>query len=203
MVAREGRAYLDGIAERDGELLRFPYGWPIEGWADAREYGWAHGVSGTVRLYQRLAEIDADASAGRVVTEVGETLLASGLPGELRPPLTAPPTTYDLRFGHAGALLVLTELAGTKGGDRYAAPRDELVAFLMSEARRDQAGAYWEIAPPPFMGAAERARYTGYLHGAAGIGLALLRVHARLRAREPYVVLPDDPFAWTLASAKR
>ena len=42
-----------------------------------------------------------------------------------------------------------------------------------------------------------RAVYSGYFHGAAGIGIAILKLHAVISGCDPYVVMPDDPFAWS------
>jgi hypothetical protein len=55
--------------------------------------------------------------------------------------------------------------------------------------------AHWEVDAPAFMGGG-RAAYTGIFHGAAGIGLAVLRLHARLEGKQAYLRLPDDPFVW-------
>jgi len=52
--------------------------------------------------------------------------------------------------------------------------------------------AHWEVDAPVFMGGGTAA-CTGIFHGAAGIGIALLRMHAQLTGRQPYVELPDYP----------
>ena len=38
-----------------------------------------------------------------------------------------------------------------------------------------------------------RAAFSGMFHGTAGIGLALLRLHAALTGYPPYITTPDDP----------
>jgi hypothetical protein len=53
--------------------------------------------------------------------------------------------------------------------------------------------AHWEVDAPAFMGGG-RAAYTGIFHGAAGIGMAVLRLHAHLEGKQEYLNLPDDPF---------
>ena len=55
--------------------------------------------------------------------------------------------------------------------------------------------AHWEVDAPEFMGGG-RASFTGVFHGTAGIGLALLRLHAALTNHPPYITMPDDPMAW-------
>ena len=52
--------------------------------------------------------------------------------------------------------------------------------------------ARWEVGAPVIMGGGT-AVCTGIFHGAAGIGIALLRMHAQLTGRQPCVELPDYP----------
>ena len=74
--------------------------------------------------------------------------------------------------------------------------RDAIWQELADRASRENSMAYWEVDAPEFMGGG-RAAFTGILHGSAGIGLALLRLHAALMQHPPYVSMPDDPFAWS------
>ena len=74
--------------------------------------------------------------------------------------------------------------------------RDAIWRELADEASRDNGLAYWAVDAPEFMGGG-RAAFTGIFHGAAGIGLALLRLHAALIEHPPYVAMPDDPLAWS------
>lgn len=98
-------------------------------------------------------------------------------------PFAEPSTPLDLRFGRAGVLLLNSVDAGL---------RDRIWTHLLQVAIRDGRAAHWEVDAPDFMGGG-RAVYTGMFHGAAGIGLALLQMHARLSERHPYVELPDYP----------
>ena len=74
--------------------------------------------------------------------------------------------------------------------------RDAIWRSLDELANRQDGMAHWEVDAPEFMGGG-RAAFTGLFHGAAGIGLAILRMQAALSDRLPYVSLPDDPFAWS------
>jgi len=62
----------------------------------------------------------------------------------------------------------------------------------MEAATRGAGTAHWEVDAPEFLGGG-RAAYTGLFHGAAGIGLAILGMHASMTASEPYTDLPDNP----------
>jgi hypothetical protein len=87
----------------------------------------------------------------------------------------------DLRFGRAGVLSLVSYWAARH-------PEDGRVTAL-----RDADTAHWQVDAPAFMGGG-RAAYTGLFHGAAGIGLALLKAHASMVQKTPYADLPDDPF---------
>lgn len=74
--------------------------------------------------------------------------------------------------------------------------RDGLFAHLESTAIRDGDTVHWQTDVPAFMGGG-RAAYTGLFHGAAGIGLALLHMHASMVGEPHYASIPDDPLSST------
>ena len=82
------------------------------------------------------------------------------------------------------------------------ATRDAIWEAIAAAAIRKDELAHWGVDAPAFMGGGQAA-FTGVLHSAAGIGLALLRLHASIEGRGPYVVLPDDPMAWRETSGPR
>ena len=64
---------------------------------------------------------------------------------------------------------------------------------LLSRATRDDKGARWvqaEHRVRPELLVAQ----TGYMQGAAGIGMWLLRLDAQQRKRAPFVRFPDSPW---------
>lgn len=61
---------------------------------------------------------------------------------------------------------------------------------------RGEGMAHWQVDAPEFMGGG-RAAYTGIFHGASGIGLAVMRMHASMLGRRPYVGLPDESSSWS------
>jgi hypothetical protein len=192
--AAAGFKYLRSIAEvRDGRL-RMPYGWGQETWQGLYEFGWAHGLAGTALSFYRLSELDIDAAyADRLIELTLGTLAGIGLPAAPAAPFAEPSTPLDFRFGRAGILALVSHWASANPADRDARElRDRLFQHIESSAVRAENTAYWDVDAPAFMGGG-RAAYTGLLHGAAGIGLALLHLHADLLGRPAYVSLPDDP----------
>lgn len=193
-AASDGFDYIRSIAESADGALRIPYGWPLENWQGLYEFGWAHGLAGSALFFARLRQVGAGGAAGEFERLAVATLANIGLPGSPSPPFAEPSTPLDLRFGRAG---VLSVLAAPRYADDPAvtATRDRLWMHLRDSAQRSDNGAWWEVDAPAFMGGG-RAAYTGVLHGAAGIGLSLLKLHAALSNVQPYVALPDDPDTW-------
>ena len=194
VAATSAVAYLDSIAEEQNALWAIPYGWGMDSWDGLYEFGWAHGIAGTALFLERMIQADiASEQADALSKQLKQSLLNMNLPGAPLEPFGEPATPLDMRFGRAGVLTLLSEWSRS---DRdTVATRDAIWRDLSDAAIKSQPGAYWEVDAPAFMGGG-RAAYTGYFHGAAGIGLSLLKMHAATTDKKPYVVLPDDPFSW-------
>ena len=189
-AAADGFTYIDSIAQIAGNRVRIPYGWPAESWDGLYEFGWAHGLVGSNALFTRLQQIGVRVGeAARYNALVVNTLSGIGLPGTPEEPFAESSTPLDWRFGRAGVLALLSDYGQGIG------TRDAIWREIADQASRENGVAHWEVDAPDFMGG-DRAAFTGILHGTAGIGLALLRLHAALTDHPPYVALPDDPFAW-------
>ncbi len=195
--AREGFAYIRSIAEIESGLLRIPYGWGADSWAGLYEFGWAHGLSGTASFFARMqmSGIDAEAAA-EYENLTRHTILNINLPGTPVAPFAEPSTALDKRFGRAGVLSLLSQWSVSEAASEDVVKlRDSVFAHIQSAAIRENRTAHWVVDAPEFMGGG-RAAYTGIFHGAAGIGLAVLRLHSSINGASPYDTLPDDPFAW-------
>ena len=189
-AAEDGLSYLDSIAVESESQIRMPYGWPLENWEGLYEFGWAHGLVGHAMFLQRLQQLGIGGSTARSrEQQILHTLANINLPGEPAAPFSEPSTPLDWRFGRAAVLALLSD---TNTGQET---RDAIYMDIADQAIRSDGLAHWEVDAPAFMGGG-RAAYTGLLHGSAGIGLALLRLHAALSGRPPYITLPDDPAAW-------
>jgi lantibiotic modifying enzyme len=190
-AAADGFVYVDSISEVFGDRIRIPYGWPAENWEGLYEFGWAHGLVGSDALFTRLQQLGIKTEeAARYNALIVNTLSGIGLPGTPDEPFAEPSTPLDWRFGRAGVLALLSDYG--EGIDT----RDAIWHELADKVSRDNGMAHWEVDAPEFMGGG-RAAFTGVLHGTAGIGLALLRLHAALTGNPPYVSMPDDPLAWS------
>ena len=189
-AAQDGMRYLNSIAIESDNEIRIPYGWPLENWDGLYEFGWAHGLVGHAMFLQRMQQLGIGGSAASSrEDQILRTLANINLPGEPADPFSEPATPLDWRFGRAAVLSLLSD------SDTGQETRDAIYADIADQAVRSNGLAHWEVDAPAFMGGG-RAAYTGLLHGSAGIGLALLRLHAALSDRPPYITLPDDPAAW-------
>jgi len=192
--AAAGFDYIRSIAEIDNGRLRIPYGWGSDSWDGLFEFGWAHGLAGDAIFFQQLQQVGVEPKAAAEFEELSKhTLVNINLPGVPAEPFAEPSTPFDWRFGRAGALALLSRWAVQS--ENAARQRDALWSHIVAAAARDGEGVHWQIDTPAFMGGG-RAAFTGLLHGAAGIGLAALHMHAAMTDHDPYVLLPDDSAAW-------
>ena len=192
--AKEGFEYIRSISEIEDGLLRIPYGWGADTWAGQYEFGWAHGLSGTVSFFERMQNADIEAGAAAEFASLSvHTILNINLPGAPAAPFAEPSTPLDKRFGRAGVLSLLSQ--GSAHDEDVVKLRDSIWAHIRNAAIRQNQTAHWVVDAPEFMGGG-RAAYTGIFHGATGIGLAILQLHSSISGKRPYVTLPDDPFTW-------
>ena len=190
--AQAAFSYIKSIAQIEDGLLQVPYGWPNESWDGLFEFGWAHGLAGNRAFFRRLQEVGIDSEEAANYERLALITLSSiGLAGRPLPPFSEPSTSLDLRFGRAGVLAAISVGAGHREADQEVL-QALLWRHLESGAIRQNDLAYWQSDVPDFMGGGQ-AEYTGLFHGAAGIGLSLLALHAHLVGADPYFDLPDYP----------
>ena len=193
--ARAGFDYIQSIAVIDDGKIRIPYGWGSDSWDGLFEFGWAHGLVGTASFFKRLQTSNVYPEAAAELEDLSlHTMLNINLPGVPSSPFAEPSTSDDMRFGRAGVLSLLSQCCASESGDEdIVRVRDAIWSHIENAAVREDSMAHWEVDAPAFMGGG-RAAYTGIFHGAAGIGLAVLRLHARLEGKQAYLDLPDDPY---------
>jgi len=193
--ARAGFDYIRSIAVIENGTIRIPYGWGSDSWDGLFEFGWAHGLVGTASFLQRLQQSSIDPEAAAEFERLSlHTLLNINLPGAPAVPFAEPSTSDDMRFGRAGVLTFLSQCCASEpGNEDIVRVRNTIWSHIEDAAVRESRMAHWEVDAPEFMGGG-RAAYTGFFHGAAGIGMAVLRLHARLEEKPAYLKLPDDPY---------
>ena len=186
--ALAGAKYLQAIATTDGDVCLLPHHQP-DG-LDLFYLGWCHGPTGTARLWRRLAEITGDAQWNAWVDRSARALLQSGIPEKRTPGFW---NNVSQCCGSAGVAQFFLDLSAASKNPQYRAFAERMTADLLARGTRDDKGLRWvqaENRTQPDNLVAQ----TGYMQGAAGIGLWLLRLDAAQNGRSMAIRLPDDPW---------
>jgi len=187
--------YLESIARRgDGGFL-VPYSVPNGQFDYDWDIGWAHGPAGTARLFYALYRRTGEEQWLDLTRQSVASLRASGLPGPPRAPFPEEPFRIDQRFGMAGVSEFLIDLYQATGDTTALSFGREVVDTILARSTVDSMGRRWTIPQYGFMAEPDApATFTGYFYGAAGFGLALLRLDGALRGERWEPPFPDNPF---------
>jgi hypothetical protein len=157
--------------------------------------GWCHGPVGTTRLFARLDRIDPGGGWEPWLDRGADALMTSGIPEHRTPGFWA---NVGQCCGSAGvAAFFLERSTGDDAARAFALRMHEDV--MQRSTRVDLPGATpAETVGLKWIQAEHRVRpdflvaQTGYMQGAAGVGLWLLRLDADLAGRSFGLRFPDD-----------
>ena len=183
-----GARYLQAIAKTEGNICLVPHNQP-DG-LDLYYLSWCHGPAGTARLFYQLAQATGDNSWMTWVHRSANALLTSGIPEQRTPGFW---NNVSQCCGSAGVAQFMLDLHGVTRDPKHLAFAEKMTADLLARATRDDKGSRWiqaEHRVRPELLVAQ----TGYMQGAAGIGMWLLRLDAQQRKRAPFVRFPDSPW---------
>ena len=186
--ALSGARYLLAIAKTDGDICLVQHNQP-DG-LDLYYLGWCHGPTGTARLFYQLAQVTGDKTWMRWVEKAANGILTSGIPEQRTPGFW---NNVSQCCGSAGVAQFMLDLHGVTKDPRYLAFAQRMTTDLLARATRDSNGTRWvqaEHRVRPELLVAQ----TGYMQGAAGIGMWLLRLDAQQRKLTPFVRFPDSPW---------
>jgi lantibiotic modifying enzyme len=187
-AALSGATYLDAIAERtanDGRRI-----FHSEPGNEKLFYlSWCHGPAGTARLFHRLSLVSPDEKWSGYVKR-----LALGTE-DSRVPERSPGFWNNVSqcCGNCGVSDFYLAMHGLTQEERWLERARMVTADTLMRGSPDGDGLKWiqaEHRVRPELLIAQ----TGLMQGAAGVGLALLRVDGTLAKRKRSVILPDDPF---------
>jgi lantibiotic modifying enzyme len=186
--ALAGARYLQAVAKTDGDICLIPHHQP-----DGLELfylGWCHGPAGTARLWHRLSQVTGDRSWMAWVFKSARGLEQSGIPEKRTDGFW---NNVSQCCGSAGVAQFFLDVYGVTKERRYLKFSKRMTADLLARGTRDAQGLRWvqaEHRVQPQLLVAQ----TGYMQGAAGIGMWLLRLDAAERGRTPFVRFPDSPW---------
>lgn len=156
--------------------------------------GWCHGPAGTARLFHQLWRTTRDAQWREWRDRAAHSLLESGIPEARSEGFW---NNVGVCCGSSGAADFALSMDSCGGGDAYRAfarrLMDDVLQRGTSEARGTEATLKWVQAEHRVRPDLLQAQ-TGYMQGAAGVGLTLLRLHAAESGHDWTLKLPDSPF---------
>jgi lantibiotic modifying enzyme len=186
--ALAGARYLQAIAKTEGNICLVQHDQPDN--LDLYYLGWCHGPVGTARLFYQLYLATGDKTWMTWVERSANGILASGIPEKRTPGFW---NNVSQCCGSAGVAQFFLDLYGVTNDPKYLSFAQKMTDDLMARATRDVIGTRWVQAENRVQPDNVVAQ-TGYMQGAAGIGMWLLRMDAAQRRRPPFVQFPDSPW---------
>jgi len=187
-AALAGAKYLQGVAQTEGDGCLIFHHEP--GGEKLFYLGWCHGPVGTARLFYRLHQATGERVWLDWVERCGRAVLRSGIPEKQTPGFW---NNVSQCCGSAGVAEFCLDLHVVTKNREYLAFARHLTADLLRRSTRDDKGVRWEGAEfrvkPELLNT-----QTGYMQGAAGIGMLLLHLDGLDCGRSDRIVFPDSPF---------
>jgi lantibiotic modifying enzyme len=187
-AALAGARYLLAVAKTEGDTCLVFHNEP-DG-KDLYYLGWCHGPVGTARLFYRLWEATGDRAWLAWVRKSAHGIMTSGIPEKETPGFW---NNAGICCGLAGAGEFFLDLYSVTKEKAYFDFCDRITDRLFKKATLEDGQLYWIQAEhrvrPDFLVA-----QTGYMQGAAGIGMFLLKLDAVKRGQALSIVFPDTPF---------
>ena len=186
--ALAGARYLQAIAKTEGDICLVPKDQP-----DTLELfylGWCHGPAGTARLFYQLSVVTGDKTWMTWVAKAANGVLKSGIP---QGRTTGFWNNVGQCCGNAGIAQFFLDLYEVTKEKRYLDFATRLTADLLARTTWDSRGTRWTHAEDRLKPDV-RVAQTGFMQGAAGIGMWFLHFDGAQRQRPPFVRFPDSPW---------
>lgn len=188
-AALKGAAYLRSIAETEGQTCSIFHNEGEDG-RKLHYLGWCHGPAGTARLFYQLRKATGNKDWLKLTEDSARSVTRSGIPAKRLPGFW---NNVGQCCGNAGIgefFLDLYKLTKKQEYLRFAKRmNDDMLARSTSEGN----GIKWIHAENRTAPESVLAQ-TGYMQGAAGIGMALLHLDSVENKRAWEIRLPDSPF---------
>ena len=187
-AALSGARYLLSVANTEGNVCLIFHNEP-----DGKQLyylGWCHGPVGTARLFYRLYEITGDQIWMDWVKKSARGIMTSGVPEKPTPGFW---NNVSACCGSASVADFFLELYKVTHDRQYLDYCRRVTADLLKRGTREGNGMKWiqaehRIKPDLLMA------QTGYMQGAAGIGMFLLKFDNFERGKKEEIIFPDSPF---------
>ena len=183
-AARAGAQHVLSMTNDNGRAIYYH-----PGGEDITYYGWCHGSAGTSRLYYQLWQQTGDTAWRTAYQNALNGLCTSGIPKE-RP--NGFWNNVGLCCGSAGVAECALDAHRATKDPQYLDLARRLNTDMMARASKEAGGLKWIQAEHRVQPELLYAQ-TGYMQGAAGIGIWLLRMDAFSRGKRLAFRLPDSP----------
>jgi lantibiotic modifying enzyme len=183
-----GAKYLQSVAKTDGDMCLIFHNEP-DG-KDLYYLSWCHGPAGTARLFYRLHQITKDPQWMEWVNRSARGVMSTGIPERRTPGYW---NNVSQCCGDAGVAMFFFDVARPARKPEYTDFARKVTEYLLSKGTRDDRGLRWVQAENRTQPEKVVAQ-TGYMQGASGMGMLLLRVDGMSRRRRLGTIFPDNPF---------
>lgn len=189
-AALAGARYLQAVANTAGDGCLILHHEPEPDGRDLYYLGWCHGPAGTTRLFYQLARATRDESWMAWALRGARSVLASGIPEQQTPGFW---NNVSQCCGLAGVADFCLRLHKVTQDPELLAFARRVGDALLAKATKEGDGLKW-IQAEHRIRPDEVFAQTGYMQGAAGIGMLLLHLDAVERGKEWTFRLPDTPY---------
>jgi lantibiotic modifying enzyme len=189
-AALAGARYLQSIAVTTGDTCLIFHDEPKN--KNLYYLGWCHGPVGTSRLWVRLNQIDPKAGWLTWAKKGAKAIQESGIPEKQTPGFW---NNVGQCCGSAGVADFFLDLGKLTGDATYTAFAHRVVHNLLDRATPTPNGGLKWIQAENRIQPERTYAQTGYMQGAAGIGMLMLRMDAEEKGRGWGGRLPDSPYA--------
>jgi lantibiotic modifying enzyme len=189
-AALAGGKYLQAIAVTEGDICLIRHHEPQADGERLYYLSWCHGPIGTARLFYRLHQVTGDPVWMDWVRKAARAVMSSGIPERQTPGFW---NNVSQCCGSAGVAEFFLQLHRITRERAYLDFAQRVIRQVVARGERSPSGLRWvqaENRTEPDNLVAQ----TGYMQGAAGLGMLLLHADQHEQGRTPAIRFPDSPF---------
>ncbi|MEP6513723.1 MAG: lanthionine synthetase LanC family protein [Parafilimonas sp.] len=151
---------------------------------------WCHGPPGTARLYYQLWQLTKDEKWKNAILKMASSLMEIGIPEKRTPGYW---NNISQCCGNAGIAEFYLSMYKIFGDKKYVSFADKMINDILQRSTSATATVKWIQAENRTQSGNLKTQ-TGYMQGAAGVGMLLLHRQAIDAGKQPQIRFPDAPY---------